>query len=234
MKTTAVIVAGGNSKRFGGETPKQYLSLCGMPLLSRTIEKFEKCSSVDDIVIVAAEEYMAMIADEIVDPFGFHKVSKIVPGGESRSRSVFNGLEAVNNKQGLVAIHDAARPLVSSDDIDRVVKTAVQFKAAILAVPVSDTVKKGNDDMIESTIDRKSLWNAQTPQVFEFDLIYNAYREVIENGTIDSFTDDASLLENRNINIKLVEPSSYNFKITTSEDFSLAELLLERDNNGRI
>ena len=227
MKTVALIVAGGSSERFGGELPKQYIEIAGKPLLSHTIEKFEKADSVDSIVLVVAEDYLAYTSENIVDPFDFHKVSKIVSGGESRRESVLNGLRSLSSSTSYVAIHDAARPLVSVVDINNVVKAAQKEKAAILASQAVDTIKQSSGGYIETTLERKKLFQAQTPQVFEYKLILNAHESFTSDESL--ITDDASLLELQNIKVKIVEPISVNFKITTQTDFQIAEMILQKD-----
>lgn len=229
MKTVALIVAGGSAKRFGGELPKQFVEIAGKPLLSHTIEKFEKAESIDTIVLVVAEGYLEYTSENIVDPFNFNKVSKIVSGGDSRRESVLNGLKSLSTSTSYVVIHDAARPLVSVDDINNVVKAAQEEKAAILASQAVDTMKQASGQYIESTLDRKKLYHAQTPQVFEFGLILKAHESF--NGDDSLITDDASLLELENIKVKLVEPTSLNFKVTTQADFQMAEIILQKDEN---
>jgi 2-C-methyl-D-erythritol 4-phosphate cytidylyltransferase len=231
MKTTALIVAGGSSTRFGGDIPKQYRSVCGRPLLAWTVSRFEAAKSIDNVVIVAAEEYLLYISEKIVDQFAFAKVSKIVVGGETRAESVHKGLAALPISTGYVAIHDAARPLVAPADIDRVVQAAIKERAAIMAAPITDTVKRAQEGFILATLDRSRLYGAQTPQVFQYDLIMEAYRRAA--GTdMSSFTDDASLVEALGFKVRVVEPTTYNLKVTKPEDLALVESLLKKENHG--
>jgi 2-C-methyl-D-erythritol 4-phosphate cytidylyltransferase len=229
MKTIALIVAGGKSERFGGPVPKQYRELVGKPMLSWTISKFERASSIAQIVVVVGEEYLLHTSEKIVDPFGFSKVIKIVIGGETRTESVLRGLESLPISTQFVAIHDAARPLVSVDDIDRVVCVAESSRAAILAAPVADTIKRVRGDYVIATLDRPGLYQAQTPQVFQYDLIMQAHRDHQEEEEGISVTDDASLIEKRGFKVQVVEPSTPNFKITTADDLFLAEAILARE-----
>lgn len=226
MKTYAVIVAGGKAARFGGDIPKQFLPLGKKPVLSWTVSKFQQAEAIDKIVIVVAEEYLLHTAQKIIDPYHFSKVDKIVIGGESRRESVLNGLEALPISCDYVAIHDAARPMVEIDDINRVIKAAIDNRAAILASKTSDTLKRVKDDYIIATIDRQNMYQAQTPQVFQFDLILQAHRnyEADKDGEI---TDDASLIEKNGFKVKIVEASRPNFKITTADDLRTAKLLME-------
>lgn len=230
LKVVALIVAGGKSLRFGGEVPKQFRTVCGRPMLSWTIDSFEKAASVSEIVVVVAEEYMLHTTQKAIDPFGFMKVNKVVPGGETRAQSVLNGLRALPGGTDFVAIHDGARPLISPEDIDNVVEVAIREKAVILAAKAADTVKRVKDSFILSTLERDTLCLAQTPQVFQYDLIMQAHLDNANAGGDDSITDDASLVEKRGFKVRTVEPSSPNFKITTAADLLLAEAILK----GRI
>ena len=229
MKTVALIVAGGSSERFGGELPKQFVEIAGKPLLSHTISKFEQADSIDEIVLVVAEEYLQYTTEHIIDPYHFHKVIKVVSGGQTRRQSVLKGLQALSANTDFVAIHDAARPLISVNDINRVTEVAQKEKSALLAVQSVDTVKFSSDTYIEKSIDRKKIYSAQTPQVFAYNQIKEAHESF--DGDESLITDDASLLELQHIQVKLVEPTSYNFKITTPADFELAEMLLRKEQN---
>ncbi|MBD3401784.1 2-C-methyl-D-erythritol 4-phosphate cytidylyltransferase, partial [candidate division GN15 bacterium] len=177
MNTYALIVAAGKSVRFGGDVPKQFRQVCGRPLLSWTISRFEQASEIDKIVIVASEEHAPFVADRVVDEYGFMKVEKIVTGGETRQLSVAKGLQSLPSSTSLVAIHDGARPLVRPDDVDRVVAAARSDGCAMLAAPVTDTVKRGREGLVMATLDRSNLHLAQTPQAFLFDLIRRAHDE---------------------------------------------------------
>ena len=232
MKTIALIVAGGSSQRFGGDIPKQFRMMAGMPVLSWSISKFERAESIDQIVVVVAEEYLLYTTEKIIDPYDFKKVIKVVIGGKTRQESVYNGLEALPLSTAFVAIHDGARPLVLPDDINRVVKTAQNEKAALLGVKAVDTVKRVRGDFVISTLDRDSLYMAQTPQVFQYDLIREAHRKAVEQSDGEVvITDDASLLEQGGFKVKMVEALAPNFKITTGDDFKLAEIILGKGKN---
>ncbi len=227
MKTCALIVAAGNSTRFGGSVPKQFREVCGRPLLAWTISRFEKAASVDQIVLVVPEESLLFTSEKVVDRYGFDKVVKIVPGGASRQESVRRGLERLSISTGLVAIHDGARPLTSPGDIDTVINLAAKERAAMLAIKTSDTVKRVEDGYILATLDRQRLYLAQTPQVFQYDLIIAAHRDCAKDETM--FTDDASLIESRGFKVRVLEPTTTNLKVTTPEDLIMAEALLQRE-----
>jgi 2-C-methyl-D-erythritol 4-phosphate cytidylyltransferase len=229
MGSSAVIVAAGKSERFGGSTPKQFQVVCGRPLLAWTISRFEAASSIDRIMVVVAEEAILYTSRKVVDPYGFSKVVKIVSGGETRRESVWNGLNALPISTELVAIHDGARPLVASGDINRVVSVAASERAAILAIPATDAIKHVKEGFVLNTLRRDSLYQAQTPQVFRYDLIMAAHREVEADPAI---TDDAALIEARGFKVRVVEPSSVNLKITARQDLLLAEAVLRREIDG--
>lgn len=229
----SIIVAAGKSERFGDALPKQFQKICGKPLLSWTIEKLEQASSIDKIVVVVAEEYQLLTTQSVVDPCRFHKVAKVVSGGDTRQESVYNGLKALPESAGLVAIHDGVRPLVNSEDIDKVVHLAEENSAAILAVPVSDTVKKVKGARIETTLNREEIWLAQTPQVFEYNLIFEAHRKLAEGKPGSKApTDDAGLVEQMGVKVTIVEPSSLNLKVTTPDDLSYVESVLQGVTHG--
>ncbi|MEW6049494.1 MAG: 2-C-methyl-D-erythritol 4-phosphate cytidylyltransferase [Candidatus Zixiibacteriota bacterium] len=226
MDTVALIVAAGRASRFGGAVPKQFRELGDRPLLAWTISRFEAAQSITKIVLVVAEEHLLYTSQKIVDPYGFTKVFKIVIGGESRQESVLKGLRSLPFSTPFVAIHDGARPLVTPTDIDRVVAAAIKERAAMLAAPATDTVKRVRDGFVLSTLDRDSLFLAQTPQVFQYDLILQAHMEAADR-TIA--TDDASLVESRGFKVCVVEPTGPNPKVTTTEDFQYVETLLNRE-----
>ncbi|MCH9025439.1 MAG: 2-C-methyl-D-erythritol 4-phosphate cytidylyltransferase [candidate division Zixibacteria bacterium] len=226
MSNWALIVAAGKSERFGDPLPKQFHEVAGRPLLSWTIEKFELASSIDKIVVVVAADYQLETTRNIIDPFGFQKVAKVVGGGESRQESVLKGLEALPESTKVVAIHDGVRALVSPDDVDKVVNLALTEKAAMLALPATDTVKKVKNHSVVETLDRKQIWLAQTPQAFEYQLILDAHRNFAENTKGTIATDDASLVEALGVEVKVVESSSNNLKVTTAADLKYVEIVL--------
>ena len=223
MKTVAVIVAAGKGERFGGDIPKQFRKITGRPLLAWTMTRFEEAASVDEIVVVVAEEYMLYVNEKIANEYHYSKLGKIVKGGASRQESVYNGLKSLPISTGYVAIHDGARPVVASEDIDLVVDTARESRAAILARPISETVKRVEGDFIISTLDRSKLYLAETPQVFQYDLILSAHEKAAK--TSDA-TDDAFLIESLGFKVRTVIPMHSNIKVTTEEDLTAAESFL--------
>lgn len=197
-------------------------------MLSWSIDRFEQADSISEIVVVVAEEYLLHTSHSVIDPYGFRKVSKIVPGGVSRAESVYNGLKALPLSTNYVAIHDAARPLVAVTDIERTVACARRERAAILVRPVTDTLKRTAGQYVISTVDRTRLFRAETPQVFQYDLILECHRQ--NAGLTDgaSATDDAVLVEQRGFKVAVVEAQEPNMKITTGEDLRLAEVLARK------
>jgi len=230
MSVYAVIVAGGNSVRFGGDLPKQFKEICGRPMLAWTVEKFQKADSIDNIIIVAPEDSLVYVSENIIDPYDFDKVTKIVAGGKTRQESVYNGLQALPISTEFVAIHDGARPLVKTEDINRVIDVAERDNSAILAIPVADTLKRVVDTYIITTVNREQLFCAQTPQVFQYDLIIEAHKDLAKNAD-NSLTDDAQLIESRGFKVKIVEPTGLNLKITNQQDMEIAEAILGKGIN---
>lgn len=226
MKTYALIVAAGSSVRFGGIVPKQFRQLCGRPLLAWTISRFEQAASINKIVVVVSEENLLFTSQSIVDPYGFQKVEKIVIGGESRRESVMKGLKSLPVSTTHVAIHDGARPLTSPVDIDRTVEMAQRERAAMLAIKSTDSVKRVRDGYILSTLERDSLYLAQTPQVFQYDLILEAHTKAPADAMV---TDDSSVVELLGFKVRVVEPTRPNIKITVREDLLIAEALLKQE-----
>ncbi len=232
MKVTAIIPASGRGTRMQSSVAKQYMELCGKPLLYHTIKAFEE-SPVDDIILVVPEGEEDFVRVIIVEPNGFYKVKKIVVGGEARYNSVFNGLLAAEGSD-YVLIHDGARPLVDEALIMRCIEAVQKDKACIAAVPVKDTIKEINaDGVVEQTIDRSKLYAIQTPQCFEYPLILNAYSRLFRQAAsgqmaLDGITDDASVIELMTEQpVKLVQGDYRNLKVTTPEDIVVAEAFLK-------
>lgn len=210
--------------------PKQFREVAGRPLLAWTISRFQAAQGIERIIVVVPEEFLLHTSERVIDPYGFDKVIKIVIGGAERQESVRRGLEALPISTKFAAIHDGARPLTRPEDIDLTVEAAASDRAAILAGPVTDTVKRVEGSFVIATLDRRRLYGAQTPQVFQYDLIMEAHRETVKEET--AYTDDASMVEARGFKVKVVEPSGPNFKVTTQDDLVLAGLILEREKRG--
>ena len=224
LSISAIIVAAGRGNRFGGDLPKQFQTIDGKPLLYHTLNKFERCTSIEEIVVVASKEWMAHVSQEVVERYDLRKVNKIVPGGERRQESVYSGLKALEGAE-IVLIHDGVRPFVSISKIEETIAACQEYYAAILAIPPKDTIKMGRSGYVANTLNRDSLWSVQTPQVFKYDLILKAHEKAIEEGK--TYTDDAALVEDLDHPIKIVEGEAVNFKITVPFDFKLAEVIIK-------
>lgn len=220
QKVGAVIVAAGSSQRMGG-VDKVLAPLGGEPLLARVVDVFQRCDAIDQIVVVLNQPNLEF-GQRLVAERGWSKVT-LTLGGERRQDSVLAGLNRLNSCHWVV-IHDAARPLVTAELIERGLEAATETGAAIAAVPVTDTIKvAGDDQFVQGTPPRQNLWAAQTPQVFRFDIITEAYRQVK-----DEVTDDARLVERLGYRVKLYMGAYDNIKVTTPEDLILAGLLWQK------
>lgn len=222
LKTCGVvIVAAGSASRMGG-IDKVMAPLGGEPMIVRTVRAFQDCDAIASIVIVTREDLIRPISGLCRD---MGKVAAVVAGGKTRQESVHLGLNALPKGTKLAAVHDGARPLISWQVIDRVVRAANTYGAAAPAVPVKDTIKVVQGGLVKETPDRSSLAAVQTPQVFDFDLLRGALRKAEEDGA--TVTDDCSAVERTGMKIKIVEGDERNLKVTTPMDLKIVELLLE-------
>lgn len=220
-KVGAVITAAGASQRMGG-IDKMFALLGGKPLLARVIDVFQRCDAIDQIVLVLSQPNLER-GQKLVSEHKWSKVSDICSGGQRRQDSVRNGLSHLKNCHWVV-IHDGARPLVSEDLIERGLDAAAATGAAIAAVPVTDTIKlAGENQLVQKTPERKNLWAVQTPQVFRFAIIDEAYHHAQND-----VTDDAMLVEHLGYKVKLYMGSYDNIKVTTPTDLALAEILWQK------
>ena len=217
----AVIVAAGSASRMGG-IDKVMAPLGGEPMILRTVRAFEDCETVKEIVIVTRQDLMGPIAELCS---GFTKVRSVVQGGSSRQESVKLGLLAFSKEVRLAAVHDGARPLVSGELIDKVIRAAHSYGAAAPAIPVKDTIKVFEGGFIAATPDRSTLRAVQTPQVMDRDLLLGALEKAEQEGT--ALTDDCSAVEHIGMRVRLVEGEERNLKVTTPLDLKITELLLE-------
>jgi len=226
VKRVAIILAGGRGSRMKSDVPKQYMNLAGKPVLYYSIKAFEQ-SFIDEIILVAGAGDIDYCRREIVDKYGFSKVSAIVAGGSERYYSVLNGLRAVEcSGECYVFIHDGARPCITKQIIEKCSAEAEIYKACVAAVPVKDTIKVADEEgYAKDTPPRKLLWQIQTPQCFEYNLVKNAYEAMAADENRGTITDDAMVVEKyTDTRVKLTEASYKNIKITTPEDLSIAEL----------
>ena len=217
----AIIVAAGSSQRMGG-VDKVLALLGGKPVLAHVIDTFQRCNAVGQIVVVLSEPNLEQ-GRQLVAEQGWSKVTEICPGGERRQDSVVAGLSRLSHCHWVV-IHDGARPLLTEDLICRGLTEVKETGAAVAAVPVTDTIKVAGDDrLVQQTPPRHNLWAVQTPQVFRFDIIAEAYRQAKQE-----VTDDAILVEQLGYRVKLYMGSYDNIKVTTPDDLALAEVLWQK------
>lgn len=217
----AVIVAAGTASRMGG-IDKVMANLNERPMIVHTVERFQQCDAVREIVIVTREDLITTIMELCAS---YDKVKAVVVGGSSRQDSVRSGLNALPKSVQLVAIHDGARPLVTWEVIDRTIRAANTYGAAAPAVPVKDTIKVVKGGVVAETPDRSTLAAVQTPQVFDLDLLRGALDKVCKEGV--PITDDCSAVEQLGMSVKIVEGDERNLKITTKLDLKVAQMLLE-------
>lgn len=224
-RCTAIVLAGGQGKRMGTAVQKQYIELCGKPVLYYALHTFQNSGVIDEIILVVGEGQEEYCRQNIVKKYGFTKVSKVVVGGAERYYSVWNGLQEVS--EGYVFIHDGARPFVSGEMIARAYEEVQKYGACVVGMPVKDTIKIADEDgFSRETPNRKDVWMIQTPQVFETGLVKEAYEALLHEKEI-SATDDATAVEQMlGRRVKLVVGSYENIKITTPEDLKIAQALL--------
>lgn len=222
---SGIIVAAGSSNRMGGIN-KQLELIDGIPVVVKSALALDSCASINEIIIATRPEDIDLIAN-LCEDFGVGKLSSVVAGGDTRMESVRNAISAINENSKYIAIHDGARPLVESHDIERVIADAKKHNAAALGVPVKDTIKQvDKKGFIEDTPPRQSLFSAQTPQVFKLSL----YLDAMEYATKD-ITDDCQLIENMGETVFITKGSYSNIKLTTPEDFQIGKALTGKISN---
>ena len=224
---TAVIVAAGKGRRMGTEISKQFLPLCGKEILAHSVEKFEKADNIRNIVLVTGEDSLQDVRD-MAQEYGWKKITSVVAGGKERQDSVWNGLQVVSADTEIVLIHDGVRPFVTEDILNHSIETAVEMGGCVAGVPAKDTIKVCNNENIAiATPARSTLWQVQTPQTFQKELIIQAYQKAKAEGFVG--TDDASLAEYSGCPVKVIMGSYRNIKITTKEDLLIGEAFLKEE-----
>jgi 2-C-methyl-D-erythritol 4-phosphate cytidylyltransferase len=227
---TAVVVAGGKGTRMNSNINKVYLNIKGKAVLARTLDVFFASDYIDEIVLVIGEGDEKLCRERVLNYININKPFKVVKGGNERQDSVYNGIRNVSKDTDIILIHDGARPFITEDIIMKSIKEAKVWGAVTTGMPVKDTIKIVNQEgFIAKTPDRSCLWLTQTPQTFASHVIVQAYEFCQIKGI--KATDDAMLAEAMGLNVKIIEGSYDNIKITTPEDMALAELILE---SGRI
>lgn len=227
MRRIAVIPAGGQGKRFGCDVPKQYQLVRGKELIAYTLEVFQNSDSIDEITVAAQPEYFETI-EKLAARYKFTKLNNIVNGGNERQDSVFNAITSIKaSNEDLIAVHDAARPLLSQSILTEAVKQAEVFQSVLVCLSARDTLLKGSElngsEFVSSFLDRRDVFYAQTPQIFKYHIIKRA----LEDAFAANFygTDESMLVTRAGFKVKIVEGSPLNFKITTRADFELFEKL---------
>jgi 2-C-methyl-D-erythritol 4-phosphate cytidylyltransferase len=219
---TAIIVAAGSSKRAGFD--KLLAKIAGRPVIQHTLTAFEKATCVNDVLVVSRE---TVAMRHFILQTNLRKIRRVVRGGVRRQDSVQAGLNALDNEVEFVAVHDAARPLITPREIDRVFAAARKHGAAALATPITDTLKLADaDHVVSGSIDRQDVFAMQTPQVFRRDLLSKAYEQVKKDSL--TVTDEVSAIENAGGRIVIVLADDHNFKITYASDLLLAEAILKQ------
>lgn len=222
-----VIAAAGSGSRMGREINKQYRLLLSRPVLAYSIEVFDSYPQVDEIVVVAHPDEIDYCQCEVIERYGFKKVHKVIAGGLKRQDSVWKGLKSLSPDTPYVAVHDGARPLVSSQLMDRLLEAVMKWGAAIPGIMARDTMKTvDRDGFVEKTLDRTTVSLIQTPQVFHYEKLVKAYEYAYRDGL--SATDDSSLYEIYMGRVKVVPGEANNIKMTFVEDMLIAEELLRR------
>lgn len=220
---TAIIVAAGSGKRFASDIPKQFLHILGKPVIIHTLERFEASAEIAELILVlAASEIEAF--KTTASNYSLTKLVNIVPGGNTRAESVFNGFQVADNRTELIVVHDGARPLVSIDEIAATVLKAEETGAACLVASITDTIKQVSGNQIIGTLDRSNLRRALTPQAFRYEILEKA----LEGSDLgEDVTDECFLVEKIGQKIAFVEGSSKNIKITHAEDLVIAEAFMK-------
>ena len=225
-KVHAIIVAAGKGNRMLGSERKQYIALDGIPILRHTLDLFNSCAAVNQIIVVVPAEDLEFCRKEIIVPARFQKDVNLIAGGLERQESVFNALETIELDEGIVIIHDGVRPFVEQEHLVACIQGAAELGACILGIKAFDTVKEVNpENEIIRTRQRDTLWLAQTPQVFDVNLIKRAHEKARQEGFTG--TDDASLVERLGATVKIIPGSRSNIKITDPQDLKLARTIMK-------
>jgi 2-C-methyl-D-erythritol 4-phosphate cytidylyltransferase len=232
-RAIALVPAAGRGLRMGTSTPKQFLMLGGLPVLVHALRVLEAAASISEVILAVPDADRDYCQREIVSRHRLTKITRVVPGGAQRQDSVRLALEAMPEAAEIALVHDAVRPFLTVDLVNRVIASAAKEGAAIVAIPMRDTVKQVDDGgFIQNTVDRRHLWLAQTPQAFRRGLLQEAHRKAALEGF--RATDDAQLIEWLGYRVAIVEGNSENIKMTRPEDLAIGEAILaSRTGKGR-
>ena len=223
----AIVAAAGLGVRMGNSTPKPYLLLAGKPILAHTLGVFEKIKEIQEVTLVVHPEELDYCQEKVISPYGFKKVLRLVPGGKERQDSVYNALKALKNEDELeiVLVHDGVRPFFTGDRVRQLIQAARSHGGAILGLPAQDTLKTVTaEGEVRQTLERRDIWQIQTPQAFQAPLLRRAFVEAYSRNFYG--TDEASLVEALHQPVVVIPGSSLNLKITTPDDLDLAEAIL--------
>jgi 2-C-methyl-D-erythritol 4-phosphate cytidylyltransferase len=222
---SAIILGAGKGLRMNSTIPKQYLRLNNLPVLSYSLKAFAACDKIVEMYLVVSEAEAEFCRETILPSLDLAKPVTVVIGGKRRQDSVYNGLLAMEDHGGIVTIHDGVRPFVQPSQIAQCITQAETSGACMLGMPVGDTLKRvGPANIIERTVLRDNMWQAQTPQAFQYQLIRAAHEKAMDEGFAG--TDDASLVERYGGQVRILKGSATNIKITHPEDIAIAEALL--------
>jgi len=227
MNVAAIIPAAGVGVRMKTATPKPYLPLHGKPILAHTLAVFEVTPEVRQVAVVVHPDDLEQCQEQVIEPFHFKKVLRLIPGGKERQDSVYQGLKVLRQQEeiDIVLVHDGVRPFIRPTHIHQVIQAAQRFGAAVLGFPASDTLKRVSPkgEVLE-TLDRQNIWHIQTPQGFRTELLWRAFVAAYNRNFYG--TDEAMLVEQLHHPIMVIPGSPFNLKITTPEDLQLAQALL--------
>lgn len=223
MKTVAIIPSGGIGSRILSLIPKQYVKVLGKELIVYTLQVFQNCNSIDEIIIPAQPLYFDFL-NEIKEKYHLNKIVEIIEGGKERQDSVYNGLKQLSLiDEDLVVVHDAARPLLSQELLEKSINEAKKYDSIVVAKKASDTLIKG-DEIVGEYLDRTNIYYAQTPQIFRYKILLEAFKLANESNFLG--TDESMLVKNANFDVRIVEGETTNFKVTTQSDLELLEHIL--------
>ncbi len=229
-RVTAILPAAGIGRRFKLDGSKAFYPLGGKPLIVWSIKALESVEEIEEIIPVLRKEDIRM-GEEVFKKYNILKIKRIATGGKERQDSVYNALKLINDKECIVLIHDGVRPFIEKDLIELMIKGLKGFDGVILGIPVKDTIKEVEGGIVKRTLDRNYIWAIQTPQVFVFKKLSEAYEMSLKDNFYS--TDDSALLERYGGKIKVIMGSYKNIKIATPEDMIFAEYLISKDNPNR-
>ncbi|MHB1376534.1 MAG: 2-C-methyl-D-erythritol 4-phosphate cytidylyltransferase [Candidatus Humimicrobiaceae bacterium] len=235
MMNLGIITAAGKGIRLKSDINKQFLNLCGKPILAHTIGVFQRASLIDEIYVLVPQEFVEYTKNKIVEKYGFSKVTRIIIGGKTRQETVRNGLKFAPDNCSIISVHDGVRPLVYSSDVNKLIELLIEsnnkdqnVQGVILAAAAYETIKKIDiEEGIVKTIPREIVYHAQTPQTFFKDALIESYLKA-ENENFTA-TDDSMLVERAGYKVKFLKGTHENIKITTPTDLFLAELIISKN-----